>query len=180
MKKEFVEDLLKENKLLNCVLQRNPSYRAVQWDIELLSPSLIKESFLTNIENVHVNYDNNLYTEIPVNIEDEDMSSDFQIDSGTLPCVACGVLGYPFMSVIQPSANIASLETELVHTEDQSLEASKDLSKVNVEKGWNMINGYLRPRIFCLEHASKIEEMLNSMGGSKLLIICHSGDHLLI
>lgn len=35
--------------------------------------------------------------------DDDGLLNDFQVDSGTLPCVACGVLGFPFMSVVQPS-----------------------------------------------------------------------------
>ncbi|XP_023734699.3 lysine-specific demethylase ELF6 [Lactuca sativa] len=186
VKKEFIEDILKENKLLTCILNRSSSYHAVLWDLESLSPSVINNSTIINpqTENFHVEKDN----EKLVHVEDEDMSSDFQIDSGTLPCVACGVLGYPFMSVIQPSPkvlfdnmpikddhpNITSSETQVVDAKDESVEASTCSSKVNVDNGWNMCNGYLRPRIFCLEHASKVEELLDSIGGAKLLIICHS------
>ncbi|KAF5770681.1 putative [histone H3]-dimethyl-L-lysine(36) demethylase [Helianthus annuus] len=161
VKKEFIDDILKENKLLNSILRRNSSYRAVLWDLESLSPSVVKQSDdVTDIEDVRIQKED-LYLdpETLAHIEDDDMSSDFQIDSGTLPCVACGVLGYPFMSVIQPSAKVVIDDTTVTSHGD---------------KGWNMSNGYLRPRIFCLEHASKIEELLDSTGGAKLLIICHS------
>ncbi|CAH1445895.1 unnamed protein product [Lactuca virosa] len=115
VKKEFIEDILKENKLLTCILNRSSSYHAVLWDLESLSPSVINNSTIINpqTENFHVEKDN----EKLVHVEDEDMSSDFQIDSGTLP------------------------------------------------------------RILCLEHASKVEELLDSIGGAKLLIICHLGHH---
>ncbi|XP_076947009.1 lysine-specific demethylase ELF6-like [Bidens hawaiensis] len=157
VKKEFIDDILKENKLLSNILQRNSSYRAVLWDLEALSPSVIKESDGTDIENAQIQKeDYYLDPETLAHIEDDDMSSDFQIDSGTLPCMACGVLGYPFMSVIQPLAK-----------------AVDDNTTVS-DKGWNMSKGYSRPRIFCLEHASKIEKLLDSTGGVKLLIICHS------
>ncbi|KAL0452151.1 UNVERIFIED_CONTAM: putative lysine-specific demethylase ELF6 [Sesamum latifolium] len=36
-------------------------------------------------------------------LNDDDLAYDFQIESGTLPCVACGILGFPFMAVVQPS-----------------------------------------------------------------------------
>lgn len=181
VKREFIEDIIKENKLLTCILNRSSSYHTVLWDLEALSPSVHKESDPTD-NTVKVPSENN--NETLVHVEDEDMSSDFQIDSGTLPCVACGVLGYPFMSIIQPSAKVlfdnmpmkdhvvdhpniaSSSETELVN--------SLETSTCSSDNGWNMSNGYLRPRIFCLEHASKIEELLNSIGGAKLLIICHS------
>lgn len=40
---------------------------------------------------------------------------------------------------------------------------------------WNTSDQYLRPRIFCLEHAVQIEELLQSKGGANVLVICHSG-----
>ncbi|KAK9061268.1 hypothetical protein SSX86_018448 [Deinandra increscens subsp. villosa] len=174
VKKEFINDILKENKLLNCILQKNSSYHAVLWDLDSLSPSVIKESDVTNIENVQIpKEDHYMDSETLVHIEDDDMSSDFQTDSGTLPCVACGVLGYPFMSVIQPSAKVVIDDATI--TGHGLVQAHRIETKlVNVDEGWNTSNGYLRPRIFCLEHASKIEELLDSMGGAKLLIICHS------
>ncbi|KAK4403890.1 putative lysine-specific demethylase ELF6 [Sesamum angolense] len=36
-------------------------------------------------------------------LNDDDLAYDFQIESGTLPCIACGILGFPFMAVVQPS-----------------------------------------------------------------------------
>lgn len=209
VKKEFIEDILKENRLLTCILRKCSSYRAVVWDPESLSPSVVKESDLINppTENVNVENEINLDmfsqmrqdTETHLHIEDEDMSSDFQIDSGTLPCVACGVLGYPFMSVIQPSAKVVvddmpvkdhgvlqdlGVENSVSGSKDTKCFDSSSIAssevdrylKVNVE-GWNTFGGYLRPRIFCLEHASKIEELLDSLGGAKLLIICHADFH---
>ncbi|XP_071734573.1 lysine-specific demethylase ELF6-like [Rutidosis leptorrhynchoides] len=188
VKKEFIDDILEENKTLHDILQRNSCYSAVLWDPETLSPSVINESESANIENVHLQNDK-LEAETIIHIEDEDMSSDFQIDSGTLPCVACGVLGYPFMSVIQPSRKAVldnipvvghggvqedRVVSKVVNGEDRSPKASTCSSKPNFETGWNTSDGYLRPRIFCLEHASKIEKMLESMGGANLLIICHS------
>ena len=40
---------------------------------------------------------------------------------------------------------------------------------------WNTSSKFLRPRIFCLEHAIEIVELLQSKGGVNLLMICHSG-----
>lgn len=40
---------------------------------------------------------------------------------------------------------------------------------------WNTCNGFLRPRIFCLQHALEIEDLLRCKGGVRVLIICHSG-----
>lgn len=55
----------------------------------------------------------------------------------------------------------------------------KDLSVPSITKSsriWNTSNKYLRPRIFCLEHAAQIEEILQSKGGAEILVICHSGE----
>ena len=48
------------------------------------------------------------------------------------------------------------------------------------EKGWDMNDELLRPRIFCLEHAVQIKELLEPRGGARMLIICHSGENFLI
>jgi hypothetical protein len=40
---------------------------------------------------------------------------------------------------------------------------------------WNTSSTFARPRIFCLQHALEIEELLESKGGVHALIICHSG-----
>lgn len=40
---------------------------------------------------------------------------------------------------------------------------------------WNKSNGFLRPRIFCLQHALVAEDLLQCNGGARMLIICHSG-----
>lgn len=50
----------------------------------------------------------------------------------------------------------------------------------NFEKGWNKSTELLRPRIFCLEHAVQIKELLQPKGGASMLIICHSGDNFLL
>lgn len=40
---------------------------------------------------------------------------------------------------------------------------------------WNRSNGFLRPRIFCLQHALEAVELLQSNGGVHVLVTCHSG-----
>lgn len=40
---------------------------------------------------------------------------------------------------------------------------------------WNTNSTFTRPRIFCLQHALEIEELLEGKGGVHALIICHSG-----
>ncbi|KAC9631545.1 hypothetical protein E3N88_45513 [Mikania micrantha] len=140
VKKEFIDDILKENKLLNSILQKNSSYRAVLWDLESLSPSGVKESVITSNEHVQIQKEDYLDPETLADIEDDDMSSDFQIDSGTLPCVACGVLGYPFMSVIQPAA-MAVIDNITVMGHDFVQPHEIETALVNVDEGWNMSNG---------------------------------------
>ncbi|XP_059666058.1 lysine-specific demethylase ELF6 [Cornus florida] len=310
VKKAFIEDILNENNLLTCLLGKNSSYHVVLWDLESL-PSPSKDSELsgsiptadtTPKENVFSENDSNqdlfsqmsLYMEtvndLYVNDDDDDLSSDFQIDSGTLACVACGVLGFPFMSVVQPSEmasmdllpadhhmvqdvgvsepveslspsdpnsmvegsasdglsdqdslkckvspafqknmptveapksgkefkltkdgerssidaksssldataktkpnesnlldhpNVESSQSMLCFADDVHLASvisppSKDLPvslKATFTKGWSISRGFIKPRIFCLEHAIQIEELLHSRGGANVLVICHS------
>lgn len=64
------------------------------------------------------------------------------------------------------------------HVADQSL-PSKDATSPSITKFchvWDTSNIYMRPRIFCLEHAVQVEEILQSKGGAKMLVICHSGE----
>lgn len=117
VKKAFVEDILNENNMLAYLLKKRSSYQAVLWDIDSLASSIKGSDCIGAVvsaihsEDVNTKTDNqqifrqSLYMESlnNYNVEDDDLSSDFQVDSGALPCVACGVLGFPFMSVIQPS-----------------------------------------------------------------------------
>lgn len=47
--------------------------------------------------------------------------------------------------------------------------------KVRTTMGWDISNESLKPRVFCLEHAIEVEELLSSRGGASVLVICHSG-----
>ena len=126
VKKAFLEDMLKENDVLSAFLEKNSTCHVVIWNPDLL-PCASKESQLLSItstitttsnENAsHVHSDlnsnsneNDLFKEMSLYMEtlndlymEDDLSCDFQVDSGTLACVACGILGFPFMSVVQPS-----------------------------------------------------------------------------
>ncbi|KAK3030708.1 hypothetical protein RJ639_037205, partial [Escallonia herrerae] len=137
VKKAFLEDILNENNLLTILLRRSSSYRAVLWDLESL-PSSIKDSgFCSSLAAVATSPQENVFSDSnndqdpfrqmslymqKVNdlyVEDDDLSHDFELDSGTLPCVACGVLGFPLMAVVQPSekasADILHAEQPMVH-----------------------------------------------------------------
>ena len=118
VKKAFIEDILEENYLLNTLIENNSAIRAVLWhpdslpsftelssvgtvlDTELSVPSLkpVTQDIHPLITDRRTS--NDLY------LDSNDLSCDFQIDSGTLVCVACGILGYPIMSVVQPSKQI--------------------------------------------------------------------------
>lgn len=134
VKKAFIEDMLKENDILSVLLGKDSSYRAVIWNPDLL-PCASKESQLSsvaatvattpneNVSRIHSDHsdgnsiENDLFKEMSLYMEtlndlyvdDDDLSCDFQVDSGTLACVACGILGFPFMAVVQPSES-ASIE----------------------------------------------------------------------
>ncbi|XP_022748464.1 probable lysine-specific demethylase ELF6 [Durio zibethinus] len=232
VKKAFIEDLLSENKLLSLLLKRGSTYRAIIWDPDLL-PYMSKDSELPsgtatvstirqeNVSDIHCenkSNQNNLLDEMSLYMEnlnylylnDDDLTCDFQVDSGTLACVGCGILGYPFMCVVQPSEGATmeflpadhllvqgptvlepknsifcpdldcrvqgSVSDNVNHVADLS-PPSKDAPLPSITKfseGWDTSNKYLRPRIFCLEHAVQVEELLHSKGGAKILVICHS------
>lgn len=316
VKKAFIEDILKENHFASVLLEKQKTYRAVLWDPDSL-PSLSKESQLctgiapgasaTAENDLYVHSENdrsqsNLLDEMELYmktfnnlyVDDDDISCDFQVDSGTLACVACGILGFPLMCILQPSERVCS---ELLHADHISVEgrtevpqpqpsmpstsetkgsvlasvsgsvdvqgetrrveassscmgcrsanrisaSGRDLklaessidsnivslhasdnmemtekilshhsigslpsaklsqsttcpveklssvpilslpseniptaSLMKLSKGWTPCSKSLRPRIFCLEHASQIEELLRAKGGMNLLVICHS------
>lgn len=306
VKKAFIEDILNENNMLTYLLKKKSSYQAVLWDLESL-PSSIKGSdcigvAVTATPSVDVNtktddnqqiFSQSLYMESlnDYDVDDDDLSCNFQVDSGALPCVACGVLGFPFMSVIQPSkeastdilssnhhmvqdrgvSHLAESNIPLVlngmvdvsnsdgmdnkvlalkeiifsacertntvsttlksggeinftkdcaqssanaksfssDTADEMRPSSKFVQHPNEaystqETSQSLLcmaenrylvpdvsppndlpislrtkldegsNTYLRPRIFCLEHAIQVEELLHSKGGANVLVICHS------
>lgn len=39
---------------------------------------------------------------------------------------------------------------------------------------WKPCKGFMRPHVFCLEHALQVEEQLRALGGAHLLILCHA------
>ncbi|KAL0907513.1 hypothetical protein M5K25_021928 [Dendrobium thyrsiflorum] len=53
-------------------------------------------------------------------------------------------------------------------SEDESVK-----EKVSVPK-WDISNILLRPRVFCLQHAIEVEELLHNRGGGHIRVICHS------
>ena len=134
VKKAFIEDLLKENDVLSILLRKDSTCHVVVWNPDLL-PCASKQSQLPSVttevdtiprENVTETHpecdqesnENDLYKEMSLYMEtvndlyvndDDDLSCDFQVDSGPLACVACGILGFPFMTVVQPSEK-ASVE----------------------------------------------------------------------
>ncbi|KAK9676179.1 hypothetical protein RND81_11G059700 [Saponaria officinalis] len=201
VKKAFIDDVLKENSLLNNLIGKDYRLRAVLWHPDSL-PSFAREALLqtdalfakdaeiavTSNESTYQDINQMLPRETvdDLYLGSDDLSHDFQIDSGTLPCVACGILGYPFMSVVQPS-NKSSMELfpseHRLATSAVDSPEEHDSSKVHCygkvsisaidDERWNTL-GVLKPRIFCLEHALQIKELLRLKGGVKILVICHS------
>lgn len=139
VKRAFIEDILRENSLLTVLLQRSSFNHAVLWDVDSL-PSSSKQaeicqdvaSVLTSAEEnsspkdvkVHddVNDLNRYISSVGYDLDDDDLAYDFQIESGTLSCVACGILGFPFMAVVQPS-DVASVHL-LCKKVENSIEGS--------------------------------------------------------
>lgn len=236
VKKAFIEDVLNENKLLSVLLEKESINHAVLWNPDSL-PSPRKESQLPNsvasvapiigenvvrVQSENNNNQNGLFDDMNLYMEtvndlylddddDDGLLNDFQVDSGILACVACGILGYPFMSVVQPSKRAAmellpaghiflqegarvsesanthssseldgsaknSISENLPPVSDHSLPPENLpislITKFNIEQSTSC--GFLRPRVFCLEHAVQIEELLRPKGGADMLVICHS------
>ncbi|KAJ4882404.1 putative lysine-specific demethylase ELF6 [Raphanus sativus] len=201
VKKAFVEDILNENKNLS-VLLGEPGSRLVMWDPDLLprhsalalsaagvdattSAVSCPAEAKNEVENGHSGTQNEekttLLEELSLFMEklkdvyyddDDGQLNDFQIDSGTLPCVACGVLGFPFMSVVQPSENALKDLSEIQEEIDAQEITAQSSEKTNNSE-WNTSSGYIRPRIFCLEHTIELQRLLQSRGGLKFLVICH-------
>ncbi|RLN19573.1 lysine-specific demethylase SE14-like [Panicum miliaceum] len=59
--------------------------------------------------------------------DEDDLPFDLSIDSGSLTCVACGILGYPFMAILQPSRE-AFEGISPVHREKFKLSSEKEKS----------------------------------------------------
>ncbi|KAL9676799.1 hypothetical protein QQ045_005019 [Rhodiola kirilowii] len=208
VKKAFVEDIVNENNLLSVLCGAKSTYRAVLWDPESL-PSLSQEPS-SKMENTMANVgessdgllgrsNHNLLAEMSLYMEtvkdhyvddDDGFLSDFQVDYGTVACVACGILGFPFMTVVQPSERASlNLRPSVPNTpavqeglcQDDSIDHSiSALSRPAVflpmefNKEWNISDRFFRPRVFCLEHAIQVKELLESKGGAEVLVICHS------
>lgn len=219
VKKAFIEDMLKENKLLTCLLQKSTSYRVVEWDLQSLASLAKGHNLLSSIDIVATSSRENDFPEkannqdlcTQMNIymdaiddfyaDDDGFLSDFQIDSGALPCVACGILGFPYMVIIQPSekaskdllnsvvhgssaaspvpqsiqSSVAELEDEFpAHIDTLLIKTDQASATPKLREGWNSSSGFLRPRLFCLEHAVETERLLHPRGGANILLICHS------
>lgn len=109
------------------------------WDVDSL-PSSSKESELCKDsdasvltcqgkdspksgDNVHdVDQLSKYISAVGFDLDDDDLAYDFQLESGTLPCVACGILGYPFMTVVQPSEAASIHLTDLNNMVEGSTE----------------------------------------------------------
>lgn len=156
VKKAFVEDIEKESDLVTVLLQKSFSDYAMLWDVDML-PSSGKESELhknvsADASKGNDQSDNNdsqdvldqmsLYMENYSDFYvDDDVSCEFEIDSGTLPCIACGILGFPFMALVQPSEKSAK---HLFPEEFQNKQESGVLKHVESDNHRCMFEDYNR------------------------------------
>lgn len=148
VKRAFIEDVLRENNRLTVLLEKHSCYHAVLWDVDSL-PSASKESeklcqdagasVLISAggnspgkdDNVHdVNDLSKYISAVGYDLDDDGLAYDFQIESGTLPCVACGILGFPFMAVVQPS-KVAS--SNLLHVDHFAVSVGSALTSNTLE-----------------------------------------------
>ncbi|KAI4351417.1 hypothetical protein L6164_005786 [Bauhinia variegata] len=220
VKKAFIEDMLHENNLLSILLEKGSAHHAVLWNADLL-PDYSKHSQMpdlastfetsmvdmSNISSADNSSDGYLFEEIlsmenltNLCLDDDDLPCHFQTDSGALACVGCGILGFPLMTVVQPSErSLMELLPANHHLPPDSspdlnssmhgsvsskgnlsvsdISSAKELPKPSLmkfDRGQNPSSTLFRPRIFCLEHALQIVDMLQGKGGAKVLVICHS------
>ncbi|CAA6673340.1 unnamed protein product [Spirodela intermedia] len=194
VKKAFLDDLKNELRLVHALLGKDPDFSAALWHPDLLpspsnSPQKSPSSPSHGESGLSVDEHRDEAKEDGLKEDDEDDddkvevsgSEDLQafcagdgdlpcgldVDSGTLTCTACGILGYPFMSVIQPRG----MSTNLLSGEGTTGDLGSE---------WDTSDRSLRSRIFCLQHALDIWELLQREGGAaRVLIICHS-DYLKI
>lgn len=123
VKKAFIEDMLQENKQLSILLGKEATYQVVLWNADLLPdsskncqlPDIASTSGtsmvdMSNISSAdkssHYLFDETsscMENPIDLYFGGDDLLCQFQTDSGALACVACGILGFPFMTVVQPS-----------------------------------------------------------------------------
>ncbi|CAI8604123.1 unnamed protein product [Vicia faba] len=221
VKQAFIEDMLQENKLLSILLGKEATKQVVLWNADLLPdsgkyrqlPDLASTSgtYMTDMSNDNISSadksshslldDMSLYMENLTDLYDgcdDSLPCHFQTDSGALACVGCGILGFPFMTLIQPTEkSIMELLPDNHHLVEDSIlnsvasfhsgvsrdlpvselalaEDSQNQSLIKCNKYWNTSSKFMKPRIFCLEHAVQIVEMLQSKGGANVLITCHS------
>lgn len=151
VKQAFIEDMLQENKLLSILLGKEATKQAVLWDADLLPdsskncqlPDLASTTGTTMVDmsnNNTISADKSshyLLDEMSLYMENltdlyfgcDDLPCHFQTDSGALACVGCGILGFPFMTVIQPTEKlIMELLPDYHHlVQDSSLNSAASL-----------------------------------------------------
>nr|KYP53072.1 Lysine-specific demethylase lid [Cajanus cajan] len=195
VKQAFIEDMLLENKLLSILLGKEATKKAVLWNADLLPdsskdfqlPDLTSTtgtsvSDMSNIssaeksshyllDEMSLYMDNLTY----LDLGDDDLPCHFQTDSGALACVGCGILGFPFMTVIQPTEKLTMEllpDNHLVHVSSpDSTACIRDLSiselssvKVLPDQSLNMCSKYWNTSNFqkIKAHASAVADEIHS------------------
>lgn len=207
VKKAFLDDLKNELRLVHALLGKDPDFSAALWHPDLLpspsntprkspSPSHGESGSSVDVRRVEAQEDGLKEEEEEEEKEggdddraevsgsedvqafysgDGDLPCGLDVDSGTLTCTACGILGYPFMSVMQPRGKSTSVPTGEGEVADEKMPVTETTANLGSE--WDASDKSLRPRIFCLQHALEVWELLQREGGAaRVLIICHSGD----
>lgn len=192
VKKAFVEDIEKESNLVKRLLQKSYCDNAMLWNVDML-PSSGKESELhkhvsADASRANNQSDNNDSQEVLDQMSlymdnysdfyvDDDVSCEFEIDSGTLPCIACGILGFPFMALMQPSEQSAK---RLFPVEFQNKQGSGVLKHVESDthsdhkcliEDYNRVDGIERNGVHSLNH----EEVSLTSPPSESAVYPHEG-----
>ncbi|KAL5064883.1 hypothetical protein RYX36_026620 [Vicia faba] len=154
--------------------------------MELLDLASTSGTYMTDISNDNISYqdksshyllDNmSLYMENLTDLYDgcdDSLPYHLQTDSRALACLGCGILGFPFMTLIQPTEkSIMELLPDNHHLVEDSIlnfvaslhsgvsKGSQNQSLIKCNKYWNTSSKFMKPQIFCLEHVVQIVDML--------------------
>lgn len=172
VKRSFINDMLQENNQLSNLLGKQSTYRAVLWNADLL-PDLSKDSQLpdltsttgtsmadnvSNLSSTDQSSHSCPFDEMSLYMENltdfyvggDGLPSHFQTDSGALACVGCGILGFPFMTVVQPSKKSVMEHLPFYHHLFQDSSLDNNASMLGCVSGKGSLNFGLSFGLFSL------------------------------
>lgn len=90
---------------------------------ESVSVEKITQEFISSDDKKKAEqYDNVMIDQSSIYVVNDELPYGLDVNAGSLACVACGILGYPFMSILQPSERAAKELTGAVAVLDNPKE----------------------------------------------------------